>query len=77
MINCPLEQRNGKWHCPQCGWSYHKQVRRNCPNARATMIAEFDRLMDLGDDDAADKIANTLLCFEQRKTSSRKPCGSK
>ena len=33
MTDCPLTQRNGKWTCPQCGWSYHKQVRRNCPKA--------------------------------------------
>jgi len=36
MIDCPLTQRNGKWYCPQCGWTYHKQVRRNCPKAPGT-----------------------------------------
>ncbi len=67
MTDCPLEQRNGKWVCPQCGWSYHKQARRNCPKAGEAMIAEFDRLMELGDEDGAGEVANRLLCWEKKQ----------
>lgn len=33
-MDCPQElQPDGTYKCPQCGWTYHKLVRRNCPKA--------------------------------------------
>ena len=76
MIDCPFEQQpDGTFKCPQCGWSYHKKARRNCPKAREAMIAEFDRLMAAGDEDAADEVANRLLCWERCKASKGRQCG--
>ncbi len=39
------------------------------------MIAEFDRLMAAGDEDAADEVANRLLCWERCKASKGRQCG--
>ena len=34
MIDCAQQlQPDGTYRCPQCGWTYHKLARRNCPGA--------------------------------------------
>lgn len=81
MMDCPLELNpDGLWQCPQCKWVYKlksaKPPRRNCPKALPAMIAEFDRLMEIGDDAAADDLANKLICYEMRRRTGKpcKPC---
>jgi hypothetical protein len=78
MLDCPLEQvADGWWLCPQCGWLYYGPVfpHRNCPEARARVIAEIDRLLALREtpetDAEIDRLADRLTCHELR----RRPVG--
>ena len=56
-----------------------REKRRPAPKAKQAgelfgMIERFDALMESGDDDAADKLAERILCVESRKRK-RKGCG--
>ena len=81
MMSCSFElNSSGLWQCQQCDWVYpfqsDKPPRRNCPKALDAMIAEFDRLMEIGDDDEADGLAERLICFGARRRAG-KPCKKK
>lgn len=39
ISDCPLQENpHGSWTCPHCGWTYRKEVRRNCPAAADSRI---------------------------------------
>ena len=78
MTDCSLQQlNNGKWWCPDCDPKRKRllpiNAHRNCPKALPRMIAQFDALMDSGDDEAADELAKRIMCYELRRLNG-KPC---
>lgn len=45
-MDCPVKQNaDGSWTCPQCGWTYHKEARRNCPEGPDDEIRKRMRLV--------------------------------
>lgn len=79
MINCLLSQLDsGKWWCPECDPDKRRllpiKARRNCRMTLPDLITKFDRLLESGDDEAADTLAKRIGCFEMRAATG-KPCG--
>ncbi len=50
MINCIQIPDGDSFICTQCGWKYHKRVRRNCPKYRPLLgdrIAKLTRRLGI------------------------------
>jgi len=71
---------DGLWKCERCGWVYFRKAskppRRPCPKALPELIAQFDALLESGDDEAADELGKRIMCYELRRLN-KKPCGGK